>query len=74
MFERSTARLDTFWEANFPYAGNATATTYMIDRKQYVPIATVERVIQWAHRAQHTSRSRYSNELPQGMSMSELAA
>ena len=31
----------------------------------------VERVIQRAHRAQHTSRSRYRNELPQGMSMSE---
>jgi quinoprotein glucose dehydrogenase len=40
MFERSTARLDTFWEANLPYAGNATPTTYMIDGKQYVSIAT----------------------------------
>ena len=37
-FDSKTGHL--LWEANLPYAGNATPATYMIDGKQYVVIAT----------------------------------
>jgi hypothetical protein len=41
MFERSTARLDIFYgRPTSRMPGNATPTTYMIDGKQYVVIAT----------------------------------
>jgi glucose dehydrogenase len=37
-FDSKTGQL--LWEADLPYAGNATPATYMIDGKQYVVIAT----------------------------------
>jgi quinoprotein glucose dehydrogenase len=37
-FDPKTGKL--LWEGNLPYAGNATPSTYMIDGKQYVVIAT----------------------------------
>jgi quinoprotein glucose dehydrogenase len=37
-FDPKTGRL--LWEGNLPFAGNATPSTYMIDGKQYVVIAT----------------------------------
>jgi len=37
-FEAATGKL--LWEGNLPFAGTATPSTYMIDGKQYVVIAT----------------------------------
>jgi quinoprotein glucose dehydrogenase len=37
-FDSKTGRL--LWEAELPYAGNATPATYMIEGKQYIVIAT----------------------------------
>lgn len=37
-FDSRTGQL--LWEADLPYAGNATPATYMVDGKQYVVIAT----------------------------------
>jgi quinoprotein glucose dehydrogenase len=37
-FDPKTGKL--LWEGNLPYAGNATPSTYMIDGKQYIVIAT----------------------------------
>jgi len=37
-FDPKTGKL--LWEGSLPYAGNATPSTYMIDGKQYVVIAT----------------------------------
>ena len=36
-FDSHTGKL--LWEADLPFAGNATPSTYMIDGKQYVVIA-----------------------------------
>jgi outer membrane protein assembly factor BamB len=45
IYERKIRAFDTksgklLWEADLPYAGNATPATYMVDGKQYVVIAT----------------------------------
>ena len=37
-FDSATGEL--LWEADLPYAGNATPATYMVDGKQYIVIAT----------------------------------
>ncbi len=37
-FEASTGKL--LWQADLPYAGTATPSTYMVDGKQYIVIAT----------------------------------
>ena len=37
-FDPKTGAL--LWQGDLPYAGNATPSTYMIDGKQYVVIAT----------------------------------
>ncbi len=37
-FDRRTGKL--IWRADLPFSGNATPMTYMIDRRQYVVIAT----------------------------------
>jgi quinoprotein glucose dehydrogenase len=37
-FDATTGNL--LWEGNLPYAGTATPSTYMIDGRQYVVIAT----------------------------------